>query len=230
MENLRGKWLNGVLDGQAQIGWKQGWQLSTQLSGREIDPQKFYPQLAGRLNLDLQADINGSEEHPPRGTLQLQLHDSILHNYPLSGIAELQLQDNSLQIDQLQLQGEGIQLQASGNPEEKLMYSWQVKDLKRLLANTSGQFSGDGWLSWQQQSLRIALQASGKNLAFEDWQLDQLSLQVETAENEPTWQLQLDGQSLHYQQLDLDVEKISIGLEGDLNNHSVDAESHPSTK
>ncbi len=219
--NLRGKWLNGVLDGQAQIGWKQGWQLRTQLSGREIDPQKFYPQLAGRLNLDLQANLNGGEEQPPQGTLQLQLQDSTLHNYPLSGIAELHLQDNSLQIDQLQLQGEGIQLQASGNPEEKLTYSWQVKDLEHLLANTSGQFSGNGWLSWQQQSLRIALQASGKNLAFEDWQLDQLSLQVETAENEPTWKLQLNGQSLHYQQLDLDVEKISIRLKGDLNNHSL---------
>jgi hypothetical protein len=90
-----------------------------------------------------------------------------------------------------------------------------------LLANTSGQFSGDGWLSWQQQSLRVALQASGKNLAFEDWQLDQLSLQVETSESDPTWQVQLDGQSLHNQQLELDIEKISIGLEGDLNNHQL---------
>ena len=221
LEKLRGKWLNGVLGGQAQIGWEQGWQLSTQLSGREIDPQKLYPQLAGRLNLDLQADFNGDGGQSPQGTLQLQLHDSILHNYPLSGVAKLYLQDNVLQIDQLQLQGEGIQLQVSGNPEEKLLYSWQVKDLQHLLANTSGQFSGNGWLSWQQQSLRVALQASGENLTFEDWQLDRLFLQVKTPENEIMWQLQLDGQSLHNQQLDLDIEKISIGLEGDLDNHQL---------
>ncbi len=221
LENLRGKWLSGDFNGQTQVNWKQGWQLSTQLSARDIDPQGFYPQLDGRLNLDLQADFNGDSDLAPQGMLQLQLHDSILHNYPLSGIAELHLEDNSLQIGQLQLQGEGIQLQASGNPEEKLIYSWQVKDLEHLLANASGQFSGDGWLSWQQQSLRVALQASGKNLAFEDWQLKQLSLQVKTLENVATWQLQVDGQSLHNQPLDLDVEKISIGLEGDLNNHQL---------
>ena len=221
LENLYGEWLSGIVSGQAHMGWEQGWQLTTQLSGKDIDPQQLDPQLDGRLNLDLQADFNGDDEELFQGNLQLKLHDSILHNYPLSGFAELQLQDNSLQIKQLHLQGEGIQLQASGNPEEKLTFNWQVKNMEHLLINTTGQFSGQGWLRWRQQALRLVLQASGENLTFEEWQLNHLSLQADIPEDQPIWQLQLDGQTLHNSQLDLDIEKVSIELEGDLDSHQL---------
>ena len=220
LQNFRGKWLNGIISGQAQISWEQNWQLTTRLSGKNLDPQGFDPQLSGNLNLDLQAELSGGDNTFPRSHLQLQLHDSTFHNQPLTGSTDISLQNDTLVIKQLQLHGEGIHLQASGDPEAKLTFSWQIEELGQLLSNASGESSGAGWLRWQHQSLTGRLHSTGKNLAFADWRLDQLSLEAGVDDGDvTTWQLQLDGRSLHNQPLNLDIEQISIGLAGNFDQH-----------
>ncbi len=219
LSSLDGQWLNGLLTGQAQIGWKEGWQLKTQLTGRNIDPQNIHPQLAGRLNLDFQADLNRRPQKPPRGQLKLQFHDSTLHNHPLSGVAQIKLQDNSLQVEQLQLHGDGMLLQASGNPEERLAFNWQIERLEQLLAEASGQFSGTGWLRWRDQKLAAKLSADAEQLVFQKWHLGKLDLQTKTEDAEGLWQLQLAGQRLHNHQLGLEIEQIELDIKGTLDNH-----------
>lgn len=221
LENLRGQWLGGILNGQAQIDWRQGWQLKAQLSGKDINPQGFDPQLNGQLNLDLQADIDSGDKGAPQGLLQLQLHHSTLLNHPLSGIAELHWQDNSLQVKQLQLHGEGILLQADGNSAEKLTFTWQIEALENLLTGAAGKLSGTGWLRWQQQRLTADLHASGEHLAFRDWQLDQFSLRGGKESESETWQLQLAGNLLHNLHLNFNIGQITIGLNGNLDKHQL---------
>ncbi|MDA3902475.1 MAG: translocation/assembly module TamB domain-containing protein [Desulfuromusa sp.] len=221
LNNLHGEWLNGILDGQAQIGWKKGWQLKTQLTGRGIDPQDIHPQLAGRLNLDFQADLNASPEEPLRGQLQFQLHDSTLQNQPLSGVAQIKLQDNSLQVEQLQLRGDGMLLQASGNPGKRLAINWQIERLQQLLADATGRFSGNGWLRWHNQKLSAELNADAEKLAFQEWQLGKLDLQAATDDATGPWQLQFIGRLLHNRQLGLDIEQIKIDIQGALDNHQL---------
>jgi len=221
LKNLRGQWLDGIFNGQAQIGWRQGWQLKTQLSGRDINPQGLDPQLSGQLNLDLQADFDSGDKGGPQGLLQLQLDHSTLFNHPLSGIAELHWQDNSLQVKQLQLQGEGILLQADGNSAEKLTFNWQIEALENLLTDAAGKLSGTGWLRWQQQGLTADLHATGEHLAFHDWQLDQFSLQGGKKGDSDAWQLQLTGNLLHNLHLNFDIEQTTVEFNGDLDNHQL---------
>ncbi|MEE4253574.1 MAG: translocation/assembly module TamB domain-containing protein [Desulfuromusa sp.] len=218
---LHGEWLQGILSGQAQISWKDGWLLKTQLVGQKIDPQSLHPQLAGRLNLDLQAEFGAASQESPHGLLQLTLHDSILHDQPLSGTAQFQLQDNSLQIKQLQLHGAGMQLQASGNPAEKLIVNWQIEQLEQLLTDATGQCSGNGWLRWHEQKLAVNLRTNAEALSFQGWRLGKLTLQAETEDAAGQWQLQLAGQLLHNQQLGLEVEQIKIDIFGSLDDQQL---------
>ena len=221
LQDLRGQWLGGTLNGQAQFSWSQGWQLKAQLSGKDINPHGLDPQLNGQLNLDLQADIDSGDKGAPQGLLQLQLHHSTLLNHPLTGIAELHWQDNSLQVKQLELHGEGMLLQASGNSAEKLTFTWQIEALEKLLTDAAGKLSGTGWLRWQQQRLTADLHATGEHLAFHDWQLDQFSLQGGKAGAGDTWQLQLTGNLLHNLHLNFDIEQTTIVLNGNLDNHQL---------
>ena len=221
LQNLRGQWLGGTLNGQAQIGWKQGWQLEAQLSARDINPQGLDHQLTGQLNLDLQADFDGGDNEPLQGRLQLQLDHSTLFNHPLTGIAEIHWQDNSLQVKQLQLHGDGILLQASGHSAEKLTFTWQIEALENLLTDAAGQLSGTGWLRWQQQNLTADLHATGEHLAFHDWQLDQFSLQGGKKADSDTWQLQLTGNLLHNLHLNFDIEQTTVEFNGNLDNHQL---------
>jgi len=220
LENLRGQWLGGILEGQAQIDWGQGWQLKTQLSGRDINPQGLDPQLNGQLNLDLQADFDGGDKRPPQGLLHLQLHHSTLLGHPLTGIAELHLQDNSLQVKQLQLHGEGILLQAAGNSAEKLTFNWQIEALEDLLTDAAGKLSGTGWVRWQ-KGLTADLHATGEHLTFHDWQLEQFSLQGGNEGDNDVWQLQLTGNLLHNLPLNFDIEQTTVEFNGDLDNHQL---------
>ncbi|MDX2479597.1 MAG: translocation/assembly module TamB domain-containing protein [Desulfuromusa sp.] len=219
LSNLQGAWLDGILNGQAQIGWQKGWQLRAQLAGQNIDPQKLHPQLAGRLNLDLKADIKANPQEPLQGGVQVQLHDSILHNQPLSGVAQFHWQGTSLQVEQLQLRGDGMLLEASGNFAERLAFHWQIENLEQLLAEATGQFSGNGWLRWHNQKLAAELNADAEELAFQEWQLGNLDLHAKTEDADGLWQLDLAGQLLHNQQLGLDIEQIKVGGQGTLDNH-----------
>jgi len=219
LNNLLGEWLGGIVSGQAKADWQDGWQVQAQLSGQGVDPQQLNAQLAGQLNLQVQADFAGDQNGSTRGRLQVALHDSVLHGQPLAGEARLQLQDNRLQVEQLQLHGKGLLLQASGNPAERLAIHWQIDRLEQLLSETAGKFSGEGWLRWKQQQLTAEFSAAGEHLAFRQWQLAKLALQASGDAVGGPWRIRLDGQMLHGSNPELGLERIKAELLGTLEDH-----------
>lgn len=219
LNNLQGEWLGGIVSGHARAEWQDGWQVQAQLTGQGVNPQQFNAQLAGQLNLQVQADFAGDQNGSTGGRLQVALHDSILHGQPLAGEALLQLQDNTLQVEQLQLRGEGLLLQASGNPAERLTVQWQIERLEQLLSEAAGKFSGEGWLRWKQQRLTAEFSAKGEHLAFRQWQLDKLALQARGDDVGGPWRIRLDGQMLHSSKPELDLDRIEAVLSGSLEDH-----------
>jgi translocation and assembly module TamB len=219
LNNLKGIWLAGTIGGQARIGWVQGWQLTAHLLGRDINTQRLYPQLAGNLNFDLHSDLSANPQENPLGQINLTLHDSVLHQRPVSGSAQLQLHGNEILVEQLQLQGDGMLFHASGNPSDKLAFNWQIEHLEQLLADATGECSGNGWLRWHDHTLSANVKASAAQLAFDHWHLAKLNLQASTADAGGAWQLHLTGQRLDNQQLDLGIEQLDLALNGTGANH-----------
>ena len=218
LADLSGSWLNGTLSGQAQAVWDRGWKLQVRLYGRDFSALQLHDRLDGRLNLDLQADI-GQEQQAVTGQLQLQLIDSLLHGQPISGDASLVLKDRQLDITHLNLFGEGLLLQASGNPAEQLQMSWRIDRLQQLLTDVGGRLHGDGWLRWQPDGIRAEFATQGEQLRYRQWQLAKLRLQGQTGFNDRRWRLQLTGQQLHSRQLKLAT--LRLALLGDVERHEL---------
>lgn len=221
LTNLDGDWLAGTVTGQMQLGWQQGWQLTADLVGHQINPQRLHPQLAGQLNFELHAAFDAPAPQHRHGQLRLHLHDSVLHDQPLSASAQLQLQDTTLVIEQLQLHGDGLQLQAHGNPAEQLVFNWQIERLEQLVAEATGQCSGEGWLRWHNHTLHAAVHSSAKQLSFAHWQLDRLNLEAQTLSAAGAWQLHLSGQQLHHRQRAVVIEQIDLDIDGSLAQHAL---------
>jgi len=218
---LQGAWLAGAVSGTAHLNWGGGWNLQAQLTGQGFDPQLLSPRLAGQLNGDLQANIALSDAGQKSGWAKLQLHDSQLQNHPLSGEVALQIRDDVWLIDQFQLRGEGMLLQASGNPAESLAVSWRIENLGDLLTEASGRLSGAGWLRWRQQILTSEFSAEGTQLAIGRWRLAQLQLSGKTENAQSSWQLWMQAKGVNSGQPFLVFDLAEVRWSGSLDRHQL---------
>jgi len=221
LSDLQGQWLSGRLGGQLQLGWEQGWQAQAQLTGSDLDPRLLSPQLSGQLSPQLLLDFQQTGPGKRSGRLQLYLGESMLHGQPLTGEALLQLQDNVLRVEKLQLLGDGLALQASGNPGERLKFHGQIDRLEQLLSETAGRISADGWLRWRQQTLVMEFHAAGKQLAFREWRLADLALRGGTEDSGKTWRLQLAGQQLQTPPAGSTIDRVKLELQGTPAEHQL---------
>ncbi|WP_321391456.1 translocation/assembly module TamB domain-containing protein [uncultured Desulfuromusa sp.] len=220
LNELRGNWLNGSLGGQALISWSKGWQIDAQLNGRNLDPQLFHKQLSGELNLDLQAQLTGSDENLD-GRLSFRLNDSFLHNQPLNGMAEILITNQLFELSQLHLQGDGIRLQGNGKWNDRIHLSWAIDRLEQLVDEARGKVSGKGWFKLLPEGLSAAFRAHTEELRYQNWQLKNGQIYGQTFVDSQDWKLQFEGQQLSGDQPQLELESIHLQLEGALEQHEI---------
>ncbi|MEA3362526.1 MAG: translocation/assembly module TamB domain-containing protein [Thermodesulfobacteriota bacterium] len=214
-------WLAGVLAGQAQFNWDEGWQAQLQIEAEKLNPQLITQQLEGTINLEIEAELAAGEDGDPRGSFDIQLHDSLLHGQPLTGEALAQVDADGVQIDNLILLGQGITLKGQGNPAEKLEFSWQIEQLHQLLADSRGSFAGAGWLRWQPGELPVGVvAATGEDLSYQQWHLDQLELQGKSLTAKDSWQLHLSGEEVT-QAENLLANAFALELQGSVTGHQL---------
>lgn len=223
LSELKGEWLAGLLSGQALVARDDnGWRLTADLVGNQLDPQLLEPQLAGVLNLKVSARLKQEKAQPLQGYAHLTLLESSLQGQPISGEASLRLDNEALVVDKLQIRGAEMLLQANGNPAERLTFSWQVGRLDQLLSDLHGRFSGQGWLQWQQPLLAVEFTSEGAGLNFHQWQLDQLKLAGGTTEvGNNSWHLQLNGQGLKLSDSGPKIDKFKLQLKGTFPAHQL---------
>ena len=219
LSGLEGEWLSGSLHGEVYSGWESGWWLKAQLSSRNLDLQHIYAELDSNLNLQVDADFSKETDQPLFGRLDVTLNDSLLYGQPLSGEAALQLDGDNLQLDRLNIHGDGIAVTASGNPAERLSFSWQIEQLDRLLTDMGGKFGGEGWLRWQQQSLAGNFVASGEKLRFKQWQLGQLEIRGQSETPPLSWDWYFSGEQFENSAADIYIDYGEINISGSIAKH-----------
>ncbi|MEA3241784.1 MAG: translocation/assembly module TamB domain-containing protein, partial [Pseudomonadota bacterium] len=220
LNELTADWLDGTLAGQVRAGWTDGWQLQGQLNGNNLNPQLVYEQLDGRLNLGIDFAFAGGKNVDPQGQLELRIIDSVLHEQPLAGNAAVQVDGANMLIEHLHLYGEGLSLEAEGDPSERLDVSWQIENLEQFLPDLQGNFAGKGWLRWQQNLLSGQVSAIGVQLGFKKWQLEQLKLDGGPEGDQNSWRFQLSGLNLTQDGKKL-VDSWAAKLNGSIENHKL---------
>lgn len=222
LQNLQGNWIAGTLSGSADLTWTQGWQVQASLSAQKLDPQKLIPDLPGQVNLDLHTDLRALEQGIA-GRVKVELHDSTLVDQLLSGSAILQFTDQSLKIEDLQLLGEGITLQAQGNPVERLQLSLAIERLQQLYPPLQGRLKGEGWLRWKAGQGSGQLQLQSRQLGYADWTLARGTLGVRLEEGLRA-RLQLKGEGLRNPAAGLNQASVKLSGEGRIEEHQLNLE------
>ncbi len=220
IDDFTGGWLDGVLSGALVLNWQNGLDLSGSIAGRGIDPQLVHDGLQGEVTFALDGKLSKVAADSLSGSVSLTLQDSILQEFPVKGALQAHLQQGQPVIDNLELSGSGFNVSASGNPYASLQVAADIGHLDRLLTDVRGRVQLNGEVALFSGPLRGRVQASGRDLRYQDWSLDNFSLQGQSRDLHDRLQLTLDAAGLSNKNNKLvELERVTANLQGHLTDH-----------
>ncbi len=220
IDDFTGGWLDGVLSGALVLNWQNGLDLSGSIAGRGIDPQLAYGSLQGEVTFALDGKLSKAASDPLSGSVSLALEESILQGFPVNGSLRAHLQLGQPVIEKLELNGSGFTVSASGNPHESLQVAAVISHLERLLTDVRGSVQLNGEVALLSVPLWGRVQASGRDLRYQDWILDSFSLQGQSRDLRDRLQLTFDAAGVSNQNNKLvAMDRVTTKLQGDLTDH-----------
>lgn len=163
---LNARLLDGTLAGNIDMDWRDGFALRGSISGRNLNPARFDPGWKGVANFNATGDLAWTGNTPVTGEVSGTLLESRLHGQALTGRVEADFAGNNLSLAQLDLQGKGFDLHASGELNDRLTLTAQISDLSRLVPGATGKVHGKGWVRWRDRQLSGAFSGTGSALAY----------------------------------------------------------------
>lgn len=209
LTGLDGRLLAGQLGGDLSLDWRQDLTLNATLQGRNLAPAILSPPLSGQLNFDLTGTLRLPDDAPLQLQLTGRLHDSVLRGQPLSGAVVAEMQGDDLNLQQLELHGDGIELTAAGRLQERIDFTVTLLALERLLPEATGSGTMAGWLRWHQGELTGRLEGRGKDFAYADLSIGAASLQLQCLAPSRPISLHADLGGIRHQELRLDRLELS---------------------
>lgn len=214
--------MGGALAGNLDLDWRRGVALRGALTGRDLDPGRIDPQWKGVANFNLAGQLAWSEQGPLTGRVDGALLDSTLHGKALTGALRAHFAGEDLSIARLTLQGEGFDLRASGQLNQRLNLAARISDFSRLVPGAAGTLSGAGWMRLRAGQLSGALTGTGSRLAYGDTRVAgaQLSFRLDEGANDPL-HVAASLRDLVYGPYQ--AHAVTLGADGTLARHTVNA-------
>lgn len=157
--------LDGAVQGDLAVGWRDGVSLSGAFRGRKLNPAGIAPDWTGEVNLDLRGNVVWSKTAPLRGEVRAELLESRLHGRALTGELRADYGNGTLTIGRLALRGKGFDIRAAGDLDKRLAFFAQISDFSRLVPRTAGELRTEGWVSWRAGIAGGSVTGHGRNLA-----------------------------------------------------------------
>ncbi len=147
---FEGKWLDGTLQGNVLIDWKDGLSVDGILKARDLNPSQISPNWTGVVNIDLEGAVHLKGKVPPKAQLHGRLLESSLHGKTLRGEVDAHIEEENLILPRLFLQGRGFDINAKGNLRKRVFFDLDIRDLSGLVPETKGNVRGKGWVRLQE--------------------------------------------------------------------------------
>ncbi len=146
--SLFGSLLGGEVEAKGTTAWTPQVSWNIDLSGRDIDPGKKWPEVPGNLEVDISSVGTMGKKGPEIEAVINHLAGQ-LKNQPLNGTGQIKLVNEELNIDRLDLSSGNTQLTANGVLGQQWNLDWNIQspDLSALLPGLSGSVKGTGNLS-----------------------------------------------------------------------------------
>ena len=217
---IQGTALNGTLSGRLNIDWQNGLAMKGALTGRNLNPEGIDPSWAGVINFDLSGKVSASQQEPLSGEVACTLRQSRLHGQQLTGDLRATFVDDDVRIQHLALQGKGFQLTAAGAVKSKLDFAARISDLSRLVPQTAGKITANGWMRWRsgRPSGVISAQASGLNAGGLEIAAADLNAAIEDKDTSPIY-MNATFNRLRYQSFTADT--LILRLNGTAPQHTL---------
>jgi translocation and assembly module TamB len=217
---VKGGWLGGTVAGDIKAIWREGVGIASSLRGRGLDPANFAPEWSGRLNVDLDADLERSGGKLS-GAIVASLPESVLLGRPLEGSLRLALRPDSTSFESLDLRGRGFEAHAEGVLEKKLIFETTVSDLSGLVPGAEGSLAGGGWLRWSQGEPSGALNGKGSRIGSGGVHVGRATFAARLGNGKGGGiDLDVDARDIAYRQVQ--AERLRIGASGRKDSHTVD--------
>ena len=222
LEDLRGNWLRGALSGAADLDWSHGFTAVAALRGRQLNPAQLTAEWPGALNFELDGSLRVGREQPLAIDVNGRFLESTLRGRALQGVVDGAWRGTELDLRQLALQGEGIELSASGRLSRRIDYRLQVPRLGGLVPGATGSLQSQGWLRWSPGHSAAELTLQAADLSYEELHLERLDLSASQPTLDGPITLQADGRGLRSGSYRLD--RAQLQLEGLPQEHRLDLE------
>ena len=170
VSRMRGRVLNGTVEGELRGAWDRGVSWTGSLRARNLDPATMHPELRGTVNLDVQGSARSPEVGVLEARVKARLLKSRLRDRALVGDVDARWQAGMLKIDRLFLQGAGFEARAAGSLEDRLTWAVQVCDPSSLVPGSSGRLHANGWVRYAKERLSGAATVRGNSLALDGFQ------------------------------------------------------------
>lgn len=219
LDHVRGRFMRGEVEGEARLDWSKGFGLQASLRGRRLDPAQLTPDWPGVVNLNLDGSLAVGPGQPLTIDVQGRFLESTLRGRELKGEVDGVWRGTELNLRRLELQGEGIDLSASGLLSRRIDFSVHIPRFGGVVPTAGGRLESQGWLRWSpgQPAGAITLQAA--DLTYEDHQLALLELQASQPAPDLPMTLQLQGRSARSGSYRLD--RTRLQLDGWPHEHSL---------
>jgi translocation and assembly module TamB len=159
---LNGRLLDGSLAGNLDIDWRNGFAVQGAISGVNLNPERLDPDWKGVVNFRANGTMASSGKTPLSGSVTAVLMESHLHGQDLTGELQADFADNNLSLTRLALQGNGFDIQASGELNQRLNMAAQVSDFSRLVPGSAGILRIQGWVRRRDGHLSGAVVGAGR--------------------------------------------------------------------
>lgn len=175
---LTARALDGVLAGNLDMDWRNGFAIQGAINGRNLNPARIAPDWQGVANFNVLGKLAWPEQAPPTGSVSASLLESRLHGQTLAGELRADFGGDTMSLKRLALQGKGFDLNASGNLNQRIGLSARISDFSRLIPGSAGTFGADGWVSRRDRRFSGAISGRGNGLAYAGTEIAAADLNV----------------------------------------------------
>ena len=175
-----GKTLDGTITAAGSANWEAQPAWDVELSTAGINPGVQWEELPGSIDLVVSSNGQISDNGPVINAVIKQLSGNF-RNQPLSGSGNVQVNGDSVTIENLTMTHGATQLDADGQVDDQIAMDFNLKspDLQTLLPELEGAISVTGSVSGTKEAPMLKASGSAENVAIAGNSVDSLNFDID---------------------------------------------------
>jgi len=219
LEQINSSWLAAQITGSLNLHWLETLELETHLQIEHLSLEPFLPDSHSLLNANLVASYR-HDDQSPQAHINLELYNSALYEYPLSGVITADYENDNLILHQLNLLSHGAQLQAQGDLLSNIEFTLALQQLADFYPPVAGVLTAQGWLSHGEDGSAADVHLAGSELLYDQWQLSSFNARLSLDKDQKLAAV-VEFYQLGSKAYQLMVDAIELQVAGSLLNHQI---------